>query len=151
MAIRQLVEITDTSKRSILEELKTFLSSRKEIVFALLYGSMVSLEVPQRYGDIDVAIYIESELVETPKYVLESQLEVAIHRHLSDQGLRFPPVEVVSINDAPYSFAAKLLKAEYVILKQNDDALTDFIERTSEKAMENSFLRAESLREVLEG
>jgi hypothetical protein len=44
-----------------------------------------------------------------------------------------------------------LLKTGYLVLKEDEETLTDFIERVGEKSMDNSYLRQESLNEVLEG
>ena len=151
MAIRRMKAISDGDKTAILRELKSFLSHREEVVFALLYGSMVAPVVPERYGDIDVAIYIESGHLKRPEYVLESEIEAQIYSLLSSRGLNLAPLEVRVINQAPCSFLIQLFKGNYEVLKENDERLTDFIEEVGRKSMANSYLRFESLREVAEG
>ena len=151
MAIRRLRRLSDKEITALQEALKSLVHRHDEIVFALLYGSIISPEIPGKFGDVDLAIYVQSSALKLPRPVLESQLEAEAHQLLSTQGSNFPPVEVVLLNEAPYSFAAKLLNTGYLVLKEDEEALTDFIEGVSKKSMNNSYLRQESLNEVLEG
>ena len=150
MALRRLKGISDHDKEVILEELKGFLHVRDEVSFALLYGSMTDPVVPEKYGDVDIAIYVKPEHLQFPEFILESQIEAEAYNLLSAKRLNFPPVEVSVINNAPYSFLVKLFKGPYILLKENDEVLTDFIDAVGGKSMANSYLRSESLRELLE-
>jgi predicted nucleotidyltransferase len=150
MAIRRLKEISDHDKDAILEQLKGLLHAHDEVSFALLYGSMMDPVVPERYGDVDLAIYVKPEYLQLPEFILESRIEAEAYNLLSAKGLNFPPVEVSVINNAPYSFLVKLFKGRYIPLKENEEVLTDFIDEVGGKAMANSYLRSESLREMLE-
>jgi predicted nucleotidyltransferase len=149
MSIRRLKRISESDRELLIVELKKFLNAQEEIVFALLYGSMVTPEVPEKYGDIDLAIYVKPEHLKEPEHILETKTEAELLRHLSFRALNFPPIEVLIINKAPYSFSTKLLKGKYIILKENEEALTDFIDEVGRKSMINLHLRSESLRELL--
>lgn len=151
MAIRRLQKISDSKRGMIIEELRTFLQRRKEIIFALLYGSMVDPVTPEKYGDIDIALFLKPEELNLPEYLLESKMEVEASRLLMGRGLEFPPIEIKIINKAPYPFLISLLKSKYWVLKEDEEALANFIEQTSERAMANSYFRMESLQEVVEG
>jgi predicted nucleotidyltransferase len=151
MAIRRLKKLSDKEITALQEALIPLVRRHDEIVFALIYGSIISPETPGLVGDVDLAIYVQPSALKLPRHVLESQLEAEAHQLLATLGINFPPVEVVVINEAPYSFAAKLLKTGYLVLKEDEEALTDFIDRVGEKSMDNSYLRQESLNEVLEG
>ncbi len=151
MAIRRLKEISDSKRARIIEELKIFFQGRKEVIFALLYGSMVDPVVPQKYGDIDIAVFLKQEEINRPEYLIESEMEIQASKLLIDRGLEFPPIEIRVINNAPYSFLIHLFKSNFLILKENEEVFSDFIEQTSGKAMANSYFRMESLREVIEG
>ncbi|MBM4330122.1 MAG: hypothetical protein FJ117_02660 [Deltaproteobacteria bacterium] len=148
MALRRLKKISDPDKIAILEELKALLQAHDEVIFALLYGSMIDPVVPEKYGDIDLAVYVKPERLNAPEYTLESQIEAEAYRSLSAKGLNFPPIEVLIMNQAPYPFLVKSLKGQYVILKEDEEAFTDFIEEVGAKAMANSFIRSESWREL---
>ncbi len=148
--MKRLRIISDSEKKAILDVLEALLRSRREIVFALLYGSIVNPTVPGKYGDIDIAVYVKPDSLRIPEHILESQIEVEAYKVLSNRGMNLAPVEVVIINNAPYSFLVRLLKDRYVVLKENEKALTDFIEEVGERASDNQHLRYESIREVLE-
>lgn len=151
MAIRRLKKISDSQRAMIIEELKTFLQNREEIIFALLYGSMVGPIAPEKYGDIDITLFLKPEQINIPEYLFESKMEVEVSRLLMGRGIEFPPIEIKIINNAPYPFLISLFKNKYLVLKEDEEALADFIEQTSERAMANSYLRIESLQEVVEG
>jgi len=149
MPLRRLKTLSDSDREILIEELRKFLYSHEEIIFALLYGSMVESEVPEKYGDIDLAIYIQPEKLREPEYVLESKIEVEAYKVLSMKGIDFPPLEVLVINNAPYYFLARLFKSKYIVLKADEEALTDFIDEVGTKSMVNLHLRSESLRELV--
>jgi predicted nucleotidyltransferase len=137
-------------KITLVYGLEGLFRAHDEITFALLYGSMVTPEVPERYGDLDLAIHVRPDRLQVEQFVLESQIEAEIYRHLSVQRLNYPPVEVLVVNNAPYSFLNSLLRGAYIVLKEDEETLTDFIEEVSGRSMANSHLRSESLREVTE-
>ncbi len=149
MPIRPLRRISASEREAILEELKGFFHLQEDIVFALLYGSMVSPEIHEKYGDIDLAVYVKAERLKEPEHFLESKMEIDLFRRLVHKGFNPPPIEVLTLNHAPYSFSSKLLKGKYIILKEDEEALTDFIEEVGRRSMINHHLRFESLQEVI--
>jgi len=151
MAIRRLKELSGEGKAVVIEALKALLQTQEGILFSLLYGSMVDPVIPGKYGDIDIAVYLRPEKFRGPEYILESQIEAEAYRVLSNRVQDLPPVEVCIINNAPYSFLIRLFKGKYLVLKEDEEVMTDLIEEISGKAMANSHLRSESLREVVEG
>ncbi|MGQ9695164.1 MAG: hypothetical protein ACUVWV_10515 [Thermodesulfobacteriota bacterium] len=149
MAIRKLKNLSAEEKEEILAALQSFLQPREEIILALLFGSTLNPLLPGKYGDIDLALYVAPEKLKYPEFILEARIEAEAYQYLSNRGLNFLPLEVVIINQAPYSFLAKLLKGRYLILKKEEETLTNFIERVSARAMANSFFRSQSLQELL--
>ena len=59
MALRRLKKVAERDKIAIVGELKALLQAHDEVIFALLHGSMVDPVVPERYGDIDLAVYVK--------------------------------------------------------------------------------------------
>jgi predicted nucleotidyltransferase len=151
MVLRRLKKILDPERALIVEELKNLLNNHEEVIFALLYGSMVDPVISERFGDIDIALYINSEKLQVSEYILESQMEAQISRVLSAKGLDFPPIEVLIINQAPTSFLVRLFKSPYIILKENEEVMTDFIDEIGQKSLANYHFRSEALRELVEG
>ncbi|NWF93012.1 MAG: nucleotidyltransferase domain-containing protein [Syntrophaceae bacterium] len=149
MAIKPLREINDQQKEKIVEVVKELLDRHKEIKFALLYGSFVNPDIQGKYGDIDIGLYIEPDQLNTYTYILESNIEAEAYSLLSSKGLNIVPVEAVLLNHAPIFFVSKLLKGRYLILKEDEEALTNFIEEVGEKAMDNYHLRIESIGELV--
>jgi predicted nucleotidyltransferase len=148
MALRRLKKISDHDKDAILDQLKGLLHAHDEVSFALLYGSMIDPVVPEMHGDVDLAIYVKPQHLQLPEFILESKIEAEAYNLLSAKALNFPPVEVSIINGAPYSFLVNLFKGRYIVLKKDEQALTDFIDEVGAKSMANSHLRSESLREL---
>jgi len=151
MSFRQLKELTENDKGLIIEELKAILHRREEIVFALLFGSLVNPPISGKYGDMDIGLYVRPDSVRAAEYVLEARIEVEIYHALTRRGVTFPPPEVLILNNAPNHFLVRIFKGNYVILKGEEGAITDFIEEISEKSMANFHFRMESLRDIVEG
>lgn len=151
MSFRRLKKLSENDKGLIIEELKAILHAHEEIEFALLYGSLVTPEIVGKYGDIDIALYVGPLSISMADYALESRIEAEVYKALSLQGLNFPPPEILVINNAPNHFLVKMFKGNYVILKGEEGAITDFIEEIGEKSMGNFHFRMESLRESVEG
>jgi predicted nucleotidyltransferase len=150
MGLRHLKKVSDRDKEAIVEALKSVLRTHDEVIFALLYGSIITPLVPEQYGDIDVALYVRPDELRIAEFVLESQIEAEIYRHLSSLGLNCPPIEVLVLNNAPYAFLTELFRGRYLVLKEDEEALTNFIEEIGGRSMANFHLLSESLREVTE-
>jgi predicted nucleotidyltransferase len=149
MAIRHLKKVSDTEKNAMIEALKTYLNERDEVVFALLYGSLVDPVLSGTYGDIDLGLYVRADDLITSSHVLESRIEAEARRFLSSKGLNYLPVEASVLNNAPFPFLVKLFKGKYLVLKENEQVLTDFIEEVGREFSASFHFRAESLREVV--
>gem|GEM_PF-5297259 len=64
MSFRPLKELTEHDKGLIAEELKAVFRRHEEILFALLFGSLVNPPLAGKYGDMDIptTIHIKSSL-----------------------------------------------------------------------------------------
>lgn len=151
MSFRRLKEISENDKGLIIEELKAILHPHGEVVFAIIYGSLANPGIAGKYGDMDIALYVDPHSIHRAGYVLESRIEAEIYRALALRGLNFPPPEVVVINKAPNHFLVKMFKGNFIILKGEEGPITDFIEDVGKKSMANFHFRMESLRELAEG
>jgi len=146
MGLRKSKILSPQEKENILNRIREILTRHEEILFALLYGSLANPDT-EGYGDIDIAIYPRSQIEED---LIEAKLEAEITEELLNNNLNILPVEIINLRRAPYHFRISLLKGPYIILKENEEAFTTFIEKTSMEAMINNHFRQESLREVLE-
>lgn len=150
MAIRKLKKITPVEHSKILEKLKELMERHEEVLFAFLYGSFVEGDFPYFCSDIDLAIYVDSQRVKEPAYVFEAQIEMEIYKELFPIGLYLVSIEALVINHAPYQFQVSILKQPYLMVKENEEIFTDFIEEASGRACAEGYIRRESLKEFLE-
>ena len=56
------------TKKEVIEEIKNFIESQAEIIFAYIFGSFVENET---FNDIDLAIYIDENIISTRKIFYE--------------------------------------------------------------------------------
>jgi len=151
MSFRRFKKLSENDRTLIIEELKALLQAHEEIVFAILYGSLANPGHAEKYGDIDIAVYVSPQSIHRAEYVLESRIEAEIIKSFSHRRSNFPLPEVLIINKAPNHFLVGIFKGNYVVLKGEEGAITDFIEEIGEKSMDNFHFRMESLQEVVEG
>ncbi len=102
----RLYKLPRHEKEKILEKLRQLLTSRDEIVLAVVYGSFLE---DKPFRDIDIAVYIGRD-VDVLGYELE--LEEELSRHL---GL---PVDVRVIDEAPPWFVKKVLGKGKVVISR---------------------------------
>ncbi|MBI5194540.1 MAG: nucleotidyltransferase domain-containing protein [Nitrospirae bacterium] len=150
MAIRKLIAVPEDMRKRMVDCLRRVMLNHDNILFAFIYGSFAGSEAVERYGDVDVAIYSSDLNGEGKSYILNARLEEEIVEEFSMSNLNLLPVEVINLKEAPYHFLVSLLRQPYLMIKENEDALTSLIEETSGRALANIHLRKESIREVLE-
>ena len=151
MAIRKLKTVPEDMKKKVLDCIRAVILRHDDIIFSFIFGSFVNEDAANRYGDIDLAVYPSVSDIESENYVFEANLEEEIMEELSANKLFPPPVEVINLKKAPYHFLASLFRQRYIIIKENEDAVTSLIEETSGRALANNHLRKESVLEILEG
>lgn len=151
MAIRKLKTVPEDMKKKVLDCIRAVILRHHDIIFSFIFGSFVNENAANRYGDIDLAVYPSGSDIENRYYVLEAKLEEEIMEELSANKLFAPPVEVINLKKAPYYFLVSLFRQRYIMIKENEEAVTSLIEETSGRALANNHLRKESIREVLEG
>ena len=95
---------------------QNFLSSRDEIVFAYLFGSIVDSE---KWHDVDVAVYVDPrELSDGFEYAMRVGMELEKHLHR--------PVDLILMNDSPDHLIHHISKGK-LILNRDDDFRVDFL------------------------
>ena len=151
MAIRKLKTVPEDMKKKVVECIQGVILLHDDIIFSFIFGSFVSEDAANRFGDIDLAVYPSGLDIENESYVFEAKLEEEIMEEISSHKLISLPVDVINLKNAPYHFLASLFRQPYLMVKENEDAFTSLIEETSGRALANNHLRKESIREVLEG
>ena len=129
------------NKEEVVNILLSLLKEREEVVFAILFGSVLEGE---GYRDVDIAIYLSPPLdpLEELKYKLFMEVE-------GERALGVP-LDVKILNSAPYYFAFRVLREGEPLLVRDSEIYTDFIERTSLRYMDEGYIYRLSLRELEE-
>jgi predicted nucleotidyltransferase len=111
--------LSDAEKRDIMECLAGYMESRKEILFAYIYGSFVD-EIP--FHDIDVGIYIsEIKKESTTPYALDLA-------HFLSNALRIR-TDVYVLNYAPVLFLYHVIKGR-LIFERDENIRASVVENT---------------------
>ncbi|PJF47667.1 MAG: nucleotidyltransferase domain-containing protein [Chloroflexi bacterium] len=112
---------SDSALDDLKRALADHLSSRPEIVFAMLYGSAAE---GRPFRDVDVAVYVdESQLAGRDRYAYIFMLADVL-----EQCIPYP-VDVRLINDAPLPFRYNISRGQ-PIFARDPAALADFLSRT---------------------
>jgi len=96
--------------RSVIEKIKEALSKNKYVVFAYLYGSMVTGET-HPFSDIDIAVYVRGN----PGYR-------DLFKDLPDY-----PIDLKILNNLPPIFCLNVLRNGILLFCKDERALTNFI------------------------
>lgn len=103
-------------KNKALRQLTGFLEKKAEVSFAYVFGSFVK---GGPFEDVDLALYLEGG---------DGRESLRLERE-AESVLRLP-VEIVVLNEAPLSFAFRVLKEGKIIFARDDKARCDFEETT---------------------
>jgi len=132
--------LMDEEKHRLLQRIATCLKGREEIAFAYLHGSFLQ-EGP--FKDVDLAVYINDEAIDSDFFLYEVQLEGFLRPFISF------PVDVRVINRAPLSFKYSVLKNGYLLVENVPSTRCDFEEYTLDRYFDFAPFRKRYLKETL--
>lgn len=130
---------SDGAKAIVLEKLVPFLNEEPAVLFAYLHGSFLE---ERGFHDIDIAIYVDPELV--PR---EKALDYEISLSASLDHLIGLPCDVKVLNYAPLGFAYYVTKGR-VLISRDEELRYNFVERTWLQYLDFEPHRKELLREL---
>lgn len=107
--------MTTSRKKEIRKKLKDFLSSREDVVFAYVFGSLVDRK---KFRDIDIAVYLDG----VPDLINQGRLHSAL------DALVDPNVDLVLLNNLPEknpAFAYEIMTTGELLINNNEDVHTD--------------------------
>jgi len=124
----------------LLADLARILSSRPEILFAYLHGSVLTGGNPR---DIDVAVFLrlESPAADDP---IETAIELSLY---VEKRIGLIPVDVKVLNGAPVAFQFAAVSGR-LIFSQDEDRRVDFLASTWGEYFDFKPLADRYLREV---
>lgn len=119
------------------EKIREFLNSKKEVIFAYLYGSYLK---KKDFHDIDIGLYLKVRV--SLKFIANLKIEIA-----SALGV---PADIIDLRvfnhilDNPDSFCLlylkKVLEEGKLLVNKNPKVLSDFLEDFSSRYREVEFL-----------
>ena len=113
----QRYSLSEGEKKSLIERIESFIKSRKEVLFAYIYGSFFGRGY---FKDIDVALYLNTK--ETPVLDYELDFEVLL------QDTFGYPFDVRVLNKCPISFSYRVIREGERIYVTDDDQRATFEE-----------------------
>lgn len=132
-------------RKKIIKGIKKALQKREEVVFAYLYSSF--LEDPL-FRDIDVGVYLTKPAYTKAKESFDYQFELAAIIE-EEVGPRFL-VDVRLLNEASFNFLNNIFSRGQILLCQDEEFLTNLIEKTSHRYLRYRSYAEQYLRERVE-
>jgi len=130
----------DKSRRkNVLENIKSVLTKKKEIIMAYLHGSFLDDD----FRDVDLALYLDN--IGNKKEVIE--YELGLEREL--ECLIGLPFDVRIINNAPVTFRFNVIKNGVLLLEKDENIRSEFEFITITEYHDFNYIREMYLREGL--
>ena len=126
-------------RAELVSQLRQQLLARPEIEFAYLFGSFIA---DAAYHDIDVGVYLASDLSRAAIFDYEMDLSTALTMALRKA------VDVHVLNGAPLGMQHTILQGA-LLFARDEERLTDLIERVAGEVMDFAYHAEVYLREVL--
>jgi len=132
-------QISETKKKTLIEEISSLLKKRKSIIFGYIFGSFAE---DKKFSDIDIGIFISGE-----KSVDSLDFEIELEEKI--QSFTNLPVDVRIINHAPLSFVYHVIKEGILVKDENPSFRADFEGMIFKKYLDFAFYRKQYLKEVV--
>lgn len=131
---RKLNFLSTSQKEELIKKIRNYLSQKKDIVFAYIYGSFVN---KRGFRDIDIALFMKEPI---EAFELETDFSYELTTIIGY------PVEVRIINNAPVSFQMAVLRMKEVVFSRDEGKHTDFIQDVGKRYIDYSHLREIAVR-----
>ena len=128
--------LAESKKVQLREKIKSFLESRRDILFAYLHGTFIHGE---NFRDVDIALYLDKKDISGLDYELD--LEVLLQDRFGY------PFDVRLLNGCPVSFAFHVIKEGERVYVRDDDQRTRFEEGVLGRYLDFLFYHKRYLKE----
>ncbi|MBP8718621.1 MAG: nucleotidyltransferase domain-containing protein [Candidatus Atribacteria bacterium] len=126
------------TKKEIKEKIEEIIQSRKEIVFAYIFGSFKEKE---NFNDIDLGVYLDESIKEANNIFYEIELSNQIEEKIKI------PVDIIKLNSA--SDPVAFIVTQGILIKNIDDNLrTNFVTASWKRYWDYQKLIQEYIREI---
>ena len=125
------------TKQEVIQKVSRYLSGRREVVFAYLFGSIVDSET---FRDVDVGLYVKDAISDGFMYSLamSDELQTLLRCH----------VDVIVLNTAPDHLIYSISKGR-VVLNREDDARINFITASWSRYFDIQPKRLQAINDML--
>ncbi|MFZ5634010.1 MAG: type VII toxin-antitoxin system MntA family adenylyltransferase antitoxin [Bacillota bacterium] len=132
--------LNGSQKKKTVETVKNILCSRTEINFAYIHGSFTG---DNGFRDIDIALYLEKDLLGDRELKYEIDLEIKLEEVLTY------PVDVRVLNHAPLSFQFQVIKGGILLFERDEESRVDFQVKTLDFYFDFAPFRRRYLKEMI--
>jgi len=123
---------------NIIQQIRSVLNTKPEIIFAYIFGSALNTETSH---DVDVAVYLEDPSILREKPLYDIRLSNEIEKTIGFS------VDLIIINTAPDHLIYEISKGK-VIIDKDEDLRTDFITLSWKKYFDMAQKRREWFKEA---
>lgn len=134
--------LSQIDKKKIINKLRAILLKKKEIEFALVFGSFVS-DLP--FEDIDVGIYLNKDYLEKINK-LDYIIELGIYL---EEKIKSFEIDLVILNDLDYNFLYHVFKEGKILFARDKEKYYDFIIYVIENYLDYKEYRDYLIKEFL--
>ncbi len=137
-----MLKFSEKEKNQIIQLIKKILLDEEKVIFAYIYGSFIEQDFS---NDIDIAVY--SEKVNSI-FNFQVDMKIKISEELKKHGIKISPdeIDLRIINNADYDFLIEVLDRGLLIVDNNPEIRTDFIEKVSMNYRINQIVLSEFYR-----
>lgn len=134
--------LSQFEKKKIINKLRAILLKKKEIEFALVFGSFVS-DLP--FEDIDIGIYLNKDYLEKINK-LDYIIELGIYLEEKIKGFE---IDLIILNDLDYNFLYHIIKEGKILFARDKEKYYDFMIYVIENYLDYKEYRDYILKEFL--
>lgn len=134
--------LSQIDKKKIINKLRPILLKKKEIEFALVFGSFVS-DLP--FEDIDLGIFLNKDYLEKINK-LDYIIELGIYLEEKIKGFE---IDLVILNDLDYNFLYNVFKEGKLLFSRNKEKYYDFMIYAIENYLDYKEYRDYLIKEFL--
>jgi predicted nucleotidyltransferase len=125
------------AKKEIVELVNQYVTARREIVFAHLFGSIHESDT---FNDVDLGVYVDDSISDGFAYAFDMSMELEKLLHCR--------VDVILLNNAPDHLIHSISKGE-VVLNRDVDVRVDFITASWSRYFDIQPKRLQAINDML--
>ncbi len=130
----------EQERLDVVETIETVLRREEDIVFAFIYGSILTEPF---FRDIDIGVFVSTQ---NSSAYLDYELDLS--QRIEDTLLSGFPAQVKILNEAPLSFRFSVIRGKFLFTR-DEDFLLDFMTSTAREYLDIGPLVQRYMKEAL--